>query len=122
MKLGKYTLVNQKKLDDLQIGINQANQRIGSITRQNEQLDKENQGLKESLDKLIGTPARIKMYHPDNQHPHFRLQMDFDPNYVMDALVHGNSDIMIEYAADHIKYQIIRELKTMNFVRYDEHQ
>lgn len=120
MRLGKYTIIEQEKLDNLQIHVNHVNQQLEFAIRDNAQLVRENVSLKESLDKLLGNPAEVKIYHPDKQHPHFRLQLDFDPTYIMDALVHGHMDGLIDYSAEKIKHEIIRELKTLNFVRYDE--
>lgn len=52
----------------------------------------------------------------------YRLMLCFDTSFVIRCLVWGGSQYEIDYYADHIaervKYEVMKEIKTLNFIRY----
>lgn len=51
-------------------------------------------------------------------YPKYRVQFDIADDLVRWGLIHGNDDYIIKEMAERAKYHLIRELKTINFVRF----
>ena len=86
------------------------------LQKEKDRIDNELILLRQVIKSVVDT--KIEYGPPD--FPHFRLQITMNPNFVKDGLIHGDSQHMIEYIADGVKYQVIEELRTMNFVRFRE--
>jgi N-acetylmuramoyl-L-alanine amidase CwlA len=60
---------------------------------------------------LLATQKRVDTHHK------YRIQFDIADDLVRWGLVHGNDDYVIKEMAERAKYHLIRELKTINFMR-----
>ncbi len=71
------------------------------------------------IDDTLPVIRRMKLYRPANAGERFRFQLDIDPAFVYGGFVRGNSHPQIEYLARRLSYDIERELKTINFARFE---
>ena len=85
----------------------QTEQRIKEITKE--------------LEIVLHNLVNVSVVHDKGSiiHP-WRLVLDIDALMITSALERGNDDYMIEYIADHIKHNVMRELKSVNIQRPED--
>lgn len=124
----KFPLVRRKTHDtivaELKLKANYEYQNC--IRRMARQSKKHEEEIREKIEPMVKKFLRVQAWRTDLDFQRYRISTDMDTGWVENCLMHGNSQMEIEYLCHMIGEQVARELepilRTRNFKRVPKDQ
>lgn len=89
-----------------------------NLSLEHYRLKRELKETNEIVQEIMPKLRTITAYRPMREPHRFRLQVDFNPEWIREVAIWGNSQDLIKYIAQQLAHSIEREFLTINFTRF----